>query len=353
MTIRKNNAVEFFRFLFVCIIFILHFRGYGKFDSQTGHFNGGYLGVEFFFIVSGYLLMGRASNDKEDANPAKKSLRYLISRYIRLYPAYLLSIIILLIYKNCSDSTFQLLTVIKKGFPDILALQIFWRPQAINGHLWFISANLWASFLVYYFVSKDKESFLYLIEPISLLVFIGATFRAHGHLDLTANDVLWISGIRAFTEIGLGCLVYQAVNALKDSHIKLNRWFCSLLEMLLLFVIILIMYRTRRDYKDYIMIFLLAVFVFFLFAKQGILSKALDNRASGFLGSISYLMYLNQALVINLVPRYLKFSFWNESLICLVVLLIIAWLETLILAICKSKRLYILNLIVDDYNQST
>ena len=36
------------------------------------HFNGGYLGVEFFFIVSGYLLMGRVSNDKDDANPAKR-----------------------------------------------------------------------------------------------------------------------------------------------------------------------------------------------------------------------------------------------------------------------------------------
>lgn len=52
---KKNGAIEFYRFLFSCIIYVLHFRGYGNFEKGDGVFYGGYLAVEFFFIVSGAL----------------------------------------------------------------------------------------------------------------------------------------------------------------------------------------------------------------------------------------------------------------------------------------------------------
>ena len=64
----KNRTIEFYRFLFACIIFVLHVRHYGDFEGPNGEFNGGYLGVEFFFILSGFLLMQRIQLVK--ASPA-------------------------------------------------------------------------------------------------------------------------------------------------------------------------------------------------------------------------------------------------------------------------------------------
>lgn len=46
----KNPIIEFYRFLFMCVICLWHFRGI------VPTFHSGYLPVEFFFILSGYLL---------------------------------------------------------------------------------------------------------------------------------------------------------------------------------------------------------------------------------------------------------------------------------------------------------
>lgn len=64
---QKNGAIEFYRFLFSMIIGLLHFRGYGKLPKNTA-FNGGYLGVEFFFIVSGYFLMKQYEKESNETN---------------------------------------------------------------------------------------------------------------------------------------------------------------------------------------------------------------------------------------------------------------------------------------------
>ena len=54
----KNRAIEFFRFFFCCGIFF-HFGGLHQPEAGSWPFAGGYLGVEFFFLVAGWLMMPR------------------------------------------------------------------------------------------------------------------------------------------------------------------------------------------------------------------------------------------------------------------------------------------------------
>ena len=55
----KNRAIEFFRFFFCCGIFFFHFGGLHQPEAGSWPFAGGYLGVEFFFLVAGWLMMPR------------------------------------------------------------------------------------------------------------------------------------------------------------------------------------------------------------------------------------------------------------------------------------------------------
>lgn len=64
----RNNAFDFYRFLFAVIIFILHFWGYGNFESRNGRFQGGYLAVEFFFMLSGFIMMEKMSEERDSKN---------------------------------------------------------------------------------------------------------------------------------------------------------------------------------------------------------------------------------------------------------------------------------------------
>ena len=59
---KKNYTIEFYRFIAIIFIAIFHFG-----IQYIGDFHwpkGGYLGVEFFFILSGFFLM-KESEDIE------------------------------------------------------------------------------------------------------------------------------------------------------------------------------------------------------------------------------------------------------------------------------------------------
>ncbi len=61
----RNYALDFYRFLFSCVICIMHFTAYMDFGDAHAPFCGGYLAVEFFFIVSGYMLMRHVEREKK------------------------------------------------------------------------------------------------------------------------------------------------------------------------------------------------------------------------------------------------------------------------------------------------
>lgn len=58
--INNNGEIDFFRFIFAVIIMIYHFS-----HSQSV-VPGGYIGVEYFFVVSGYLLVPSIINKKNN-----------------------------------------------------------------------------------------------------------------------------------------------------------------------------------------------------------------------------------------------------------------------------------------------
>ena len=98
MATQKNNAIEFYKYVAACIIFCLHARGrYGNFETNTGAFYAGYLAVEFFFIISGYMMMQSIERKQLSDNSEVSAVQYLISRYMRLYPHYIIAILLLVI----------------------------------------------------------------------------------------------------------------------------------------------------------------------------------------------------------------------------------------------------------------
>ncbi|MGH8386267.1 MAG: acyltransferase family protein [Pseudomonas sp.] len=86
---RRLNELDLLRFLAAIAVVFFHyaFRGYAKGDMSAMPYpllaepaKYGYLGVELFFMISGFVILMTASN-----NNLKK---FFISRAIRLYPAF-------------------------------------------------------------------------------------------------------------------------------------------------------------------------------------------------------------------------------------------------------------------------
>ena len=53
---KKNYTIDLLRFIFCIVIMLFHISG----EIEGTPFNFGYMGVEFFFIVTGYYLTAHA-----------------------------------------------------------------------------------------------------------------------------------------------------------------------------------------------------------------------------------------------------------------------------------------------------
>jgi peptidoglycan/LPS O-acetylase OafA/YrhL len=239
--------------------------------------NWGKSGVVVFFIVSGYVIPFSLKG---------KGIRnFCISRFFRLYPAYWLSIVLIILVAGLPPISFLIgnITMVQRfmGIPDMIGvywtLQIelifyiiccilFYKKISLNGGGYFfvIGLGLACSFIV--------SAVRYVMEvkyPVSLplsltLMFIGMQWRmCH---DSNKYKPLGISILLFLT--GLLPVCFLAYN--KD-------------------------YGFGETWYRYFISYSLGILIFYLFKKFTIRSRLLV-----FLGRISYSLYLMHLIVLNL-----------------------------------------------------
>ena len=199
----RNYALDFYRFLFSCVICIMHFTAYMDFGDAHAPFCGGYLAVEFFFIVSGYMLMRHVEREKKKAgsvSAGRCTARYAWERFERLFPHYALSLILVaLVYIYVGQySTKEVLTSV---FWEFFMVQSAGLPFVVNNQFWYVSAMLLASVFIYFLLKKNEDTYRYIIAPGALLLICGYFYQTYGYIDLTMRsyDLIAYSGLwRAF-----------------------------------------------------------------------------------------------------------------------------------------------------------
>ena len=61
----KNNSIPFWRIIFTYMIVMFHFDTTFPWMRELGLVTGWYLAVEFFFLVSGYLIYAKMDDYKK------------------------------------------------------------------------------------------------------------------------------------------------------------------------------------------------------------------------------------------------------------------------------------------------
>jgi len=90
--ISKNSEFEMYRVLMILAIAILHFSE--DYTGLPGILPGGYLGVDFFFLLSGYFLMQHFLRHYISKKSAfSNTMDYFCERIKKLYPPYLTAIL--------------------------------------------------------------------------------------------------------------------------------------------------------------------------------------------------------------------------------------------------------------------
>ena len=260
----------------------------------------GYLAVDFFLVLSGFVLShGYLYRDRD------LSLgRFVTNRLVRLYPLHLVTLLAFALTASLLEperleyavggvtSFVQHLTLTHNV--GLSAGELTWNEPS-----WSISVEFWINVAFFALVTRATRSGLLLALSTVLL---GTVFLQTGHLDTTATNYFGVlnSGlVRCTGSFLLGIVTYRVCRTLRPEALAPRllgalEWVCVALCALVVFA---------RDGKfsalDFAapLVFCLTVGVFAF--EGGRLSRLLGRF--GHLGAISYSIYLNQITVLVLL----------------------------------------------------
>jgi len=204
---RRIVALDFYRFVAAFGVVVLHLTEFGGYDrgSGFGYWTSDFsLLVDFFFILSGFVI---AANYSNSIGTASEILIFLRKRLARIYPLYLATTLFFLgifaIGKSSHPENYATSSIVAQLF---LVQQ--WQinpPLPFNFPAWSISAE-WAMYLLFpllVWISHGKgRSILILIAMsagivIFVLVHIG-----------TMHQPIW-NALRALPTFTMGVLLYE------------------------------------------------------------------------------------------------------------------------------------------------
>ena len=181
MMIKKNNQIVIWRIIFAYIIMIYHFDNKYLLTAGLWGNSGWYIGVEFFFVVSGFLLYVKLDDRMARY---KSSFAFLWHRIKHIYPYYLAAFILTLVFLLIRDGVPEnLFRFASRAVFEMLALQgagldMGW--DFINNTGWFVSVLFISEFLLFYALARWKKTVTEYVLPIVIIVCFSFLYRNLG-----------------------------------------------------------------------------------------------------------------------------------------------------------------------------
>lgn len=290
---------------------------------QISHvFFTGLIGVDLFFIISGFLITENLIKLKEK-HPFQKALKvFYIRRTLRIFPLYYFYWIIVI--------AFFYSTVRPQMLHGLLYLYNFYEINhevpAITGHLWSLSVEEQFYLLWPFIVLLTPKTRL---RPVIITLFAGATLFiiSNFHKNWIVNSVHTIScSIALFTGAYLAALKTEKSKSLTN-HLKFGPWI--LLPILAMAFVVNTLFRLHRGEPGLLILlrYLVCLAGFYIIGRiaikpfTGAGGRLLSNHYLTRIGKISYGIYIYHYLVLvvlkphvnALFDRFFSYSLFNNA----------------------------------------
>ncbi len=330
---KRYKELDSLRGIAALAVILFHYT-MGRTESLLG-FKLGTTGIDLFFIISGFVIFMSLNN-------INNSREFIANRISRLYPTYwasvtfTFSIIILYgIYKmDFSEVS------IKEYLGNLTMFQYYLNIDNLEAPYWTMIIEM-----VFYILMLTLFHFK-LLKYIDLIFVLLSTFTLFSLYYLTDNIIV----NRIFSIIPLmqylplfhaGTLFYRLVFK-QEKPLKLY----TLIIICLITQIFLFNYSGRSNQyinfweNAFMLTSYFLLFTLFLNNKLGFIV----NRASLFLGKISFALYLihqkiSIEFIIPILSNKLHINFWISSLIALIVSVTIAAIITNYIEVPYSRKM--------------
>lgn len=340
----RVGEVDLFRLVFSVIIMFRHAE---RLLGKNLVFPGGAFGVEFFFIVSGYLMMASMEKyrDRKIENVGKETFLFLKKKVAGVYPEVVLSFVIgflvQCIFRKLPWEKIEQLLM--NSFFEVLLLQRAGVGEnSVNAAIWYIQSMLLCMAVLYPLLRKYPEIMRWIVMPLTTLFLLG-------YLETNYNSLRdpskWLGftykgNIRAMAELCLGAESYYAVRWLRQFHLThmakvlltTVKWCCWA---------VLCAYTWVMEWRqDVFMVTIFTVAIVLSFSCQCVDIGLFQNNLVNFLGKFSLSVYLCHYFYARYLPYVLPEGMrYRYMLLCYVVCSLVTALVVMYLAGVIRKNL--------------
>ena len=331
----KNGRVEFLRLIFALGILFYHIHKRFAVNGNISigiddlyFFNYGYIGVEFFFLVSGYLLAASAYAKRNVSTDfiGTETAQMMWKKIKNVFPYHLFAIIITIIVNAYFlESTAQdRMTYAIDSWASVFFLQVFGFDSTwANMLTWYLDVWLMVTFIFWYLLRKHYDTFGKIVCPLMALFILG--FMAHEYQSLGGVDT-WTGHfykcfLRGFSEMALGCSTYSLTRQLnKIEFTKVGKIILAFVELACYLWVLRYAIKDVEPKYAFMALFAMAIGLILTFSNVNPGHRIFDKPVFAWCGKMSLLIYLNQFYSIRLVQSLLPQLGFAQKAICCVIL---------------------------------
>jgi peptidoglycan/LPS O-acetylase OafA/YrhL len=295
---REIRPLTALRGIFACWVMVLHIFSFGLANPNAPWIvREGYLAVDFFFFLSGYILAGTYGNRMAAGHSARGYLDYVLRRFGRLFPLHwaVLAGIVLL------HAVYAPMRIVEEA--TLTQRWCIWPAgddDWVNLPSWSISTEWAASLLFPAFVWAGLQGSRRRASITAVVCVAGLVWAAYEHewnLNIWRSSVTYLPLVRCFADFGLGVVGYRARFAAKPLASD------PAVAGLIAGVVLTLALRA----SDVVIVAVILPTVVAIAANTGRAAKLLSTEPLHWLGTISYSIYLTHYPIVHFLRR-----FWTD-----------------------------------------
>lgn len=289
---QRIYSLDALKFFCGIIVVFIHYQQLMGLQFEKGvNFYGGrfYWGfiVELFFMISGFLTVMSYKNNEV------RFSEYIKHKIIRIYPMGMISTIVYLIFCYAYKYTFgdwwlDRSAEIWKSFASVLLIHqgtvIANISRAPNNPTWYLGVLMLCYIVFYSVMWLGKRLDILPVYFYIVIVFIGIGIISY-KIDL---PFMSRSAARGYCSFFMGGIIYEMVTKFSAKVLKIY----SIVILLFISLAFILDFESLVDDQLLIVVFILYPPIMFLFLKSEIIEKIFNHKVFGFLGKVSFEVYL-------------------------------------------------------------
>ena len=298
---KRNGFIELCRFVFAMCVVSHHFMLL-PISAEHIPLIGGYIGTEFFFILSGFFLYSSAQKD----TIKQTAIEQIVKKFKKVFPYFLVAWFLgffVYFFKNQSG-VLRFFWELIKGVPQLLLLSMSGMsngqggPNDYVGTGWYLSALMLAMLAVYPLMRKYGEQFAGAYAPLISAFCYGYFMIFNGGVGVVNQHIgfCYLGIFRAIAGLCFGSFCYFLCSKIKGAVLtQIGNTIVSFLQIALIAVSLLLM-EWYIGHNDAVQIIIFGCLIIISLGLDTSVNRFFTNSISIFLGKFSMAIFLSQSM---------------------------------------------------------